>query len=224
MTPLPHSRPSDHVAPAGHKGPRGAILGELKRAGRLTAVELAAKLATSLNAIRHHLRELESESLVEYERVRHGVGAPVFAYSLTPAGEALFPRRYEQTLLQVLESVAERDGRDDAVGLLEGQYRDLARRLAPELAEAPAARRLELVARALVEAGYMAEWEKTEEGGTLTEHNCAIRAVAERFPEVCAAEARFIGQMVGGEVERRTHMLEGCNSCGYSVRFGNDAD
>ena len=33
--------------------------------------------------------------------------------------------------------------------------------------------------------------------GTLTEHNCAIPAVAERFPEICAAEARFLADVLG---------------------------
>ena len=33
--------------------------------------------------------------------------------------------------------------------------------------------------------------------GTLTEHNCAIQAVAERFPEICAAEAQLSGGGAG---------------------------
>ena len=38
----------------------------------------------------------------------------------------------------------------------------------------------------------MAEGQATTSSGTLTEHNCAIQPVAERFPEICAAEARFL--------------------------------
>ena len=47
-----------------HKGLRGAILLELKCSQPLTANELAAKLDVSPNAIRHHLKELEIESLI----------------------------------------------------------------------------------------------------------------------------------------------------------------
>ena len=161
------------AAPVGQKGPRAAILVELKRATQLTALELAGKLRASMNAIRHHLKELEAERLVEYDRVRHGVGAPAFAYRLSAAGEALFPRRYEETLLRVLEHVVEREGRQAAVSVLESRYRDLARELGPQMVGAPSTRRLEMVSRALGEAGYMAEWEGTEDGerGTLTEHN-----------------------------------------------------
>ena len=65
----------------------------------------------------------------------------------------------------------------------------------------------------------MAEWQA--EAGTfrLSEHNCAIRAVAERFPEVCAAEERFLEEALGAAVERRTHIVHGCNACEYQITF-----
>ena len=88
---------------------------ELKKARRLTAKDLAARLDISLNAVRHHLKELEAEALVEYERQHRGVGAPAFAYRLTSAGEELFPRRYEATLSDLLDHVVEREGRAGAV-------------------------------------------------------------------------------------------------------------
>jgi DeoR family suf operon transcriptional repressor len=207
------------AAPLGQKGPRAAILVELKRAQRLTATELASKLGASLNAIRHHLKELEAESFVEYDRERRGVGAPVFAYRLTAAGEALFPRRYEETLLQVLDRVVEREGRGAAAAMLESQFEALARRLEPVLENASEEQRLELVARALADEGFMAEWQSSADGAALIEHNCAILAVAERFPEVCAAEERFLANALGATVERRSHIPSGCGACGYNVRF-----
>ena len=106
--------------PLGHKGPRGFVLTQLKREQRLTAKQLATRLGTSLNAARHHLKELEAEGLVEYEREHRGVGAPAFAYRLTAAGEALFPRRYAETLTAVLDHLVAREGRETAVTMLEG--------------------------------------------------------------------------------------------------------
>ena len=76
-----------------------------------------------------------------------------------------------------------------------------------------------VVARLRTEEGYMAEVTALAGTGTLTEHNCAIPAVAERFPEICAAEARFLADVLGAEVERRGHMLDGCSACEYHVRF-----
>lgn len=204
---------------SGHKGARGAMLLELKGAQRLTAKDLSLRLGISLNAVRHHLKELEAESLIEYERQHRGVGAPAFAYRLTSAGEALFPRRYEATLTDLLDHVVEREGRAAAVAVLEARYATLTRRLQQELAGATPAERMAAVARQLSEDGYMAEATATPGDGVLVEHNCAIQAVAERFPEICVAEARFLAAVLGAEVDRQEHILSGCRACEYRVRF-----
>jgi DeoR family suf operon transcriptional repressor len=209
----------DSDLPHGHKGQRGAVLVQLKRGSRLTAKELAARLGVSLNAARHHLKELEIEGLVRYDREHRGVGAPVFLYSLSASGEALFPRRYEETLTALLDRIVEREGRDAAIGLLEAHIGGLAQRLSAELEGTLPAERLQAVARIRSEQGYMAEATGGETAGILTEHNCAIQAVAQRFPEICAAEARFLAEVLGAEVDRREHILSGCPSCEYHVRF-----
>lgn len=218
--PLPQL-PVVEAVPLGQKGPRRDILVELKCAQGLTARELALKLGLSLNAVRHHLKELEAEGLVRYERRHRPVGAPAFAYRLSPLGEALFPRRYAATLLEFLDLLVKRQGREAAAQVLEAHYADLARRLEPELAGAPPARRLEAVARALAHEGYMAESSagQGDRVATLTEHNCALQAVAERYPELCAAEARFLEGVLGATVERRAHIVAGCGACEYHVQF-----
>jgi DeoR family suf operon transcriptional repressor len=205
--------------PIGHKGPRGEVLVQLKRLQPLTAKELAGRLKASLNAARHHLKELEAEGLVRYERENRGVGAPVFLYRLSPAGEALFPRRYEEALKGLLDHLVAREGREVTVGLLQGYFASIAQRLASTVKDSPAEERLRAVVQALTDEGYMAEGTVTESGGTLTEHNCAISAVAERFPEICAAEARFLAEVLRAEVARREHILSGCTTCEYHVRF-----
>ncbi len=205
--------------PLGHKGQRGTVLVQLKRAQPLTAKELAARLGVSLNAARHHLKELEAEGLVRYERSHRGVGAPAFAYRLSTAGEGLFPRRYQETLTSLLDQIIEREGRDAAVELLEAHLSRLAVRLKAELEGLSPEERLAAVARIRSEQGYMAEASAGADGTVLTEHNCAIPAVAERFPEICAAEARFLAEVLGAEVDRREHILSGCAVCEYHVRF-----
>jgi DeoR family suf operon transcriptional repressor len=223
-TPTPSSPPIDLAA--ARRGPREAILVELKKSPGRTARALAAQLALSLNAVRGHLKELEAERLVSHERLTHGVGAPVYAYRLTAAGEALFPRRYEDALLRLLDHVAEREGRAAAVALLAASRFDALRaRLAGVLAGRPPAERMRVVAQALSEQGYMAEGAATFCCGTLVQHNCAIRAAAERYPEICAAERGFLEEVLGGRVELRTHQLAGGCACEHKVKFASgDAD
>jgi DeoR family suf operon transcriptional repressor len=200
-------------------GLRGALLVELKKSQRATAKYLASRLGVSLNAIRHHLRDLERDGLVEFERAHQGVGAPAFSYRLTERGIALFPRRYEGTLGDLLDHVVEKEGRDGAVAVLETRYLRQAEELTAQLAGVEPAQRLAAVARFLSDGGYMAEGAAGVHEGTLVEHNCAIQAVAERFPEICAAEARFLEAVLGGRVQRERHILAGCSACEYRVRF-----
>ena len=206
--------------PLAHKGMRGQVLVALKHAQPLTAKDLADRLGVSPNAVRHHLKELEAEGLVAYGREQRGVGAPTFAYSLSGQGEALFPRAYEETLTGILERVSEKQGRDAAIGMFVEHYEALSRRLNAELEGVGPERRLEAVTRVMSDAGYMAEWD--ERGGRfhLAEHNCALRAVAERFPEICAAEERFLSRVLDAAVERHAHIVSGCNACEYSITFG----
>ena len=210
----------DPDLPLGQRGQRGTVLLQLKRGRELTAKDLASRLGLSLNAVRHHLKELELEGLVVHQPLHRGVGAPVFVYRLSPGGEALFPRRYGQALTAMLDHVVQQEGRDAAVALLESYFGALARRLRTDLAAAEPEQRLQAVAKALSEEGYMAEGTAQSGGGVLVEHNCALPAVAERFPEICAAEARFLADVLGGRVDRREHIMSGCPACEYHVRFG----
>ena len=82
--------------------------------------------------------------------------------------------------------------------------------------------RLAAVTRVLSEAGYMAESDVTGGSFRLAEHNCAIKSVAERFPEVCAAEARFLQTVLAASVERTAHIVDGCNACEYAITFRTD--
>lgn len=205
--------------PPGYRGPKGEILVELKRTPGRTARDLGQLVGLSLNAVRHHLKELVGASLIESRRERRGIGAPVHVFGLTTAGENLFPRRYDVVLTQLLGRIAERNGRGAVVEAMEDRYRALSERLQSELHDAPGHQRLETVARILGEEGYMAAWDETDGTVRLTEHNCAIKALAERFPEICEAEARFLRDVLEATVERQQHILTGCRTCEYTVQF-----
>jgi len=224
LRPNPNGATPETAIPVPAKGMRSSILLALKRRRTATAKELAADLGVSLNAVRHHLKELENEALVEYRRKHQGVGAPAFIYQLTPAAAALFPRRYESTLNDVLDHVVRQEGRAAAVAVLRSRYETLAQRLQSQLMSAPPTERLAMVARFLSDEGYMAEAGVSSAEGVLVEHNCAILGVAERFPEICAAEARFLSQVLGAEVDRREHILSGCSACEYRVKFTAGAE
>ena len=205
-------------APAGFRGTRGEILTALKKAQPLTAKELASKFGVTPNALRRHLKELETEGIVRYQREIRGVGGPVFAFSLTDAGEALFPRTYERALAEVLDLVREQQGDEGLVQLFQRRWDDIARVARPELELLPVDQRAARLAELLTSLGYMAEAHAGSGAlPVLTEHNCAIRVIAERFPEVCAAEERFIADLLGAPVTRQAHIAKGANCCEYCI-------
>ena len=206
--------------PEGFQGPRGSILVELKRSNALSAKDLADRLQLSLNAIRHHLKELESETVVTHGREARGVGAPAYLYRLTERGQALFPARYEAALTELLDHLVSQVGRDQTVASLSVHYQELESRLTTELAGAPVEERVDRVVELLRDEGYMTVWSGGETRGTLTAHNCAMRAVAQRFPEICEAERQFLTDVLAADVTRAAHMLTGCSSCEYHIDFG----
>jgi DeoR family suf operon transcriptional repressor len=205
---------------SGYRGLRGELLVALKRAPQaLTAKELAEQFGLTPNALRRHLKSLEEQQLVHYRREVRGVGGPVFAYALTRAGEALFPQAYASALAGVLETVREQQGTDGVAALFRRQWAALVAEARPQLAELPLAERAQLVAELRTSQGYMAEAVAVSPNeAIIREHHCAIRATAEAFPEVCAAEQELLEQLLGVAVQRTEHILNGCHACEYVAR------
>jgi len=202
---------------AGQRGLRGEILIALKKSQPVTAKELAGVFEVSANAIRRHLKELEAEGLVQYTRENRGTGAPTFAFSLSENGEALFPTQYGEVLADVLELVARNGGRQAVREMFAERFREQADRIRAELPEASLEKKVEAVAALLSDQGFMAAWSNGQGTLTLAEHNCSVRSAAEQFPEICAAEADFLREVLQADVKRNTYIPEGCNACQYSI-------
>lgn len=203
-----------------HKGLRGQILLELKQHQPLSAKALADHHGVSVTAVRRHLKELELDQLVVYRREQRGHGAPTFAYHLTPEGEALFPKRYQEALTAALAFVERHGGREAVGQFFAEHFGEEAEKLRAQLAAASLEERLAAVAALLSRQGFMAEWTTDGTAVRIAEHNCAMHAVAERFPEVCQEELEFLKAVLGTAVERKSHIVAGCNACEYSVGIG----
>ncbi len=204
----------------GFRGLRAELLVALKKALQpLTARELADRFELTPNALRRYLKALEDEGLVRYRREVRGVGAPVYAYSLTEAGQALFPHAYAPVLTAVLEAVREAMGPEGVRAVLRRQWAPLVEGAPDRLRSLPLAERAQLVAEFRSSQGYMAEATMLAPGvARIREHHCALRDVAERFPELCAAEQELMEELLGVPLERTCHIPTGCSSCAYVAR------
>jgi len=212
----------DPVLPAGYRGLRGGVLVALKKAQPLTASELATQFGVSATALRRHLKQLEDAGVIAFRREVRGVGAPVFVYSLTAAGEALFPRAYAATLLDALDAVRESAGDQGIESFFRQRWERLTKEAAPLLRSLPLEERVQLLGELMTAHGYMSESSVVtaspdETEVTLTSHNCPLRSVAERFPEACRVEQQYLAEVLDAEVERTSRIVEGCNSCSYTI-------
>lgn len=202
---------------AGYKGLRGEVLLQLKKTQPATAKELADVFGVSANAIRRHLKELEAEGLVEYGREQRGTGAPTFTYRLSANGQALFPRQYGEVLTHVLSFIAQNNGREAVREMFAERFRAQAERMRAELADTTVEEKVQVVVDLLSQQGFMAAWSVELDALRLAEHNCVFQAAAEQFPEICAAEAEFLREVLQSEVTRDQYIPDGCNSCQYSI-------
>jgi DeoR family suf operon transcriptional repressor len=207
------------VSLSGYRGLKADLLIALKRAQPLTAKELGDRFGLTPNALRRHLKALEEAGVVRYRREVRGVGGPVYAYSLTASGDSLFPNAYADALVAALETLGAEAGPSAVVALFRRQWEALVGDAKPALAALPLAERAQLLAELRSSQGYMADAVPIGEGDAVVvrEHNCAIRAAAERFPEICAAERGLFEEILDAHVERRAHIVAGCSRCEYVV-------
>jgi DeoR family suf operon transcriptional repressor len=192
----------------------------LRKRGEARAEELAQQLGVTVSAVRQHLAGLEAADLVVHRDERAGPGRPRRSYALGAAAEALFPKSYGELTLELLDHLAEEDPgvvrraferrRDARVA----RVRERVAGLGFEAAVAE-------IARVLDEDGYLADFERTDDGAgfLLREHNCAILAVARRYGHACSTELSFLREVLpGAEVRRVAHILSGQHACVYEVR------
>ena len=206
-------------SPLAQLGPaRRALVTALRRAGESSAEDLAAGLGITPSAVRQQLRLLAARDLVTHRDERAGRGRPRRLYSLGPAAQGLFPSAHGELGSELLGYVEDEDPellrrifeRRRAARVADTQQR---------LAGRDFAGRVEELAGILDEAGYLADYEARADGSyTITEHNCAILAVARRHGHACTTELSFLREVLpGARVERVSHIVTGGHACTYVI-------
>jgi DeoR family transcriptional regulator, suf operon transcriptional repressor len=198
---------------------RRSILLLLKKRGEAGASELATALGITVSGIRQHLAGLLAAGMVTHRKERHGPGRPALRYSLAPAGEALFPRFYGELTNELL-AYAE----DEDPGLLDKVFERRRRRRVDDARKRLAGKafrdRVAELTAILDTDGYLADFTRRADGSYLvTEHNCAILGVAQRYGLACSTEIEFLREALPDAIiERVAHRLAGQHVCSYEIR------
>ncbi|MBD2141596.1 iron-sulfur cluster biosynthesis transcriptional regulator SufR [Anabaena sp. FACHB-1250] len=211
------------------------ILEYLLKHSQATAVELANFLDVSPQAIRRHLKDLETEKLVLYSvSGQQSMGRPQHLYQLSQRGRSRLQKNanrlndgYGEFAISLLDTLAETVGRDQVKSILRKQWERKAQEYRERVGNGSLRERVATLIELRKQEGFMAEFHPVESdasggGGErfiFVEHTCAISDVAESFPSVCDHELEMFAAILPDCTVERTHwLIHGEHRCGYLVQ------
>lgn len=202
------------------------ILQYLLKSTQATAHDLADDLDISPQAIRRHLKDLETEGLIEHYAVRVGMGRPQYMYRLSKQGRDRFPQGYSNFAVSFLDTLVETVGEKQVGEVLRKQWERKAEEYRQCIGTGTLQERVAKLVKLRQQEGYMAELLLLEDdrNGTperyiLSEHHCAISEVAESFPSVCGHELEMFSAILPDCIIERTHWInKGEHNCGYLIQ------
>ena len=206
---------------------RQTILEILRRRRQVTVADLTSELGLAPATIRRHLDILARDSYVSFSQVRRQTGRPHYVFSLSEAGEDLFPKHYVRVTNRLIEEVialtpeetSGRGGSELADLVFQKMAQRLAQRIAPHIHGSGLAERIEATTEALEEEGIVFDIEQSEDSYLLVGHGCPCPRVAENQSHVCAHDQRLLSLLLAADVtyvEPSSVGQEGY--CAYRVR------
>ena len=207
---------------------RGRILDILKGRQQATVDELSRELGLTPVTVRHHLDILRGEGYVAAPIVyrRKTPGRPQYAYTLTEKASAFFPKRYGQLVSLLLDEMQTCLSPAE----VEQMMKHIGERIASQArmggvdipgiwSEEDFEVRLVATVEFLDQLGYMAEWERRDDGDYLLHvANCPYEQVARQHDEVCKMDLRILTCLLGASPQRVTWAAQGDHQCTYAVR------
>lgn len=203
--------------------PPDRLLFLLKTRGPQTAAELGAALQITAEAVRQQLLRLSEEGLVDAKSEVRGVGRPAQVYHLAPAAQKRFPDAHAELTAQLIGEIRDVLGEDAMEKLIRAREAATRKRYGALLgSEQSLAKRIARLAEIRNKEGYMATWEREEQGDSylLVENHCPICAAASACTGFCRSEQAIFEHVLGRDVrvERIEHLLAGARRCAYRIR------
>ena len=206
---------------------RERILSHLKRSPGASVEALSQALDLAPMTIRQHLSRMGGDGLVDAESERRPTGRPALVYSLTPKGDARFPKAYDRLASLLLEELGridrgQLDGLDTGTRL-QVVYRRISERAAEphldELNRLSGRDRIEAAVVILKRESEFAEVED-EAGGALVvrEYNCVYQSVAQGHHDLCTFHTEYVRQLVGVDVVLDTCQCDGASACRFRIQ------
>jgi DeoR family suf operon transcriptional repressor len=206
---------------------RHSILEILRRRRQVTVEELTKELGLAPATVRRHLDILMRDAYVDVQQVRRQTGRPHYVFSLSEAGEDLFPKHYvrltnrliEEIVALTPEEIGGRGGPDLAELIFDKMAERLAQIYAPRITGSTLEERVGQVVDAFVEEGIVLEPRKADGGYLLLGYGCPCRGVRETHGDICSHHRRLLTCLLDADVQDvEPTTLEGDMYCAHQVR------
>jgi len=202
---------------------RKTILTMLKTGGESNVGDMARRIGITEMAVRRHLHVLERDGLIESHLVRQSMGRPMRVYRLSAAADDLFPKNYNALALDLLDELAESEGREQVGRLFERRKQKMLRKYEGRVEGKPLRERVAVLADIQNANGYMVEWEARGDGRfVLKEFNCPIAQVAQKYEFACQCELQLFESLLQTRVERTECLAKGGRKCVYEIEAALD--
>jgi predicted ArsR family transcriptional regulator len=199
------------------KSTRELILHTIKSARQANVDELAQAADISPVTVRHHLNALQADGLIEAASVRRKVGRPYYVYSLSEEGAELFPKRYVRLTTRLLDELKARLPEPVVREVFHSVVESVIQDRRGEYEHLEFEDRLDYLVDLLGEEGFLASWEKTAEGYSLTEYSCPYISVGSAHTEICNIDRELIVNVLQLPVLQQSCMLQGADCCQFQI-------
>jgi predicted ArsR family transcriptional regulator len=193
----------------------------LKTRGPQPLAAIATEMKVTTEGARFQLLKLANEGLVESITESKGRGRPQQIWSLTSAGQARFPDTHAELTVKLIRTIKETLGQKALDTIIEANGQSGVDKYLQELKGIQGLEnKVAQLAGVRDREGYMAEYEKDEEGYLLIENHCPICAAATECQNFCLSELNTFRTVLGENViiKRVDHILSGSRRCAYRIQ------
>jgi len=172
-------------------------------------------------AVRQQLLQLQregwSEAKVTRSSERGRTGRPATSYSLTEAGDHLFPKHYDALNVSMMDAIAEELGPEGLKRVLEKITNDKAALIESNLASLPLAERVAALKDWYLKDDPHMAVQQVEGGYRLIERNCPYINTAMNRPSLCSISVNALTKVLGFRVAREEKFQNGDGRCVFRV-------
>ena len=169
-------------------------------------------------------REGWIEAKIAREQERGRTGRPATSYSLTEAGDHLFPKNYDLLNVAVLDAVSEELGTEAAVRVLRRVSDERVAAAESQVRGRSLEERVNALKNLYFESDPYMDVEPASDGFYLVERNCPFYNTAMRRPILCNVSINALTRLLGVRVEREERFQNGDGRCVFHVHANEPVD